>query len=107
MSNLSIIKFAFKDLRGGLSKFWIFFICLFFGVLTISSIGTFRESIKEGLQTEASEILGGDISLTLAYRGASSEELKEIKKFLLLSRRLLLSEAWFLQLIMVMNTTKP
>ena len=80
MSNLSIIKFAFKDLRGGLSKFWIFFICLFFGVLTISSIGTFRESIKEGLQTEASEILGGDISLTLAYRGASSDELNEIKK---------------------------
>ena len=79
MSNLSIIKFAFKDLRGGLSKFWIFFICLFFGVLTISSIGTFRESIKQGLQTEASEILGGDISLTLAYRGASLDELKEIE----------------------------
>ena len=36
-----------------------------FGVLTISSIGTFRESIKSGLQEEATEILGGDISLTL------------------------------------------
>ena len=50
LSNLSILKFAFKDLRGGLNKFWVFFICLFFGVLTISSIGTFRESIKSGLK---------------------------------------------------------
>lgn len=80
MSNLSILKFAFKDLRGGLNKFWVFFICLFFGVLTISSIGTFRESIKSGLQEEATEILGGDISLTLAYRVASEKELEEIKK---------------------------
>ena len=44
-----------------------------FGVLTISSIGTFRESIKSGLQEEATEILGGDISLTLAYRVASEK----------------------------------
>ncbi len=79
MSTLSIIKFAFKDLRGGLNKFWVFFICLFFGVLTISSIGTFRDSIKTGLQKEAAEILGGDISLTLAYRSASLDELTEIK----------------------------
>ena len=81
MSNLSILKFAFKDLRGGLNKFWVFFICLFFGVLTISSIGTFRESIKSGLQEEATEILGGDISLTLAYRVASEKELEEISKY--------------------------
>ncbi|MFL2803073.1 MAG: ABC transporter permease [Paracoccaceae bacterium] len=80
MSTLSLIKFAIKDLRGGLNKFWVFFICLFFGVLTISSIGTFRESIKAGLQKEASEILGGDISITLAYRGATLNELNEIKK---------------------------
>ena len=80
MSTLSLIVFAVKDLRGGLNKFWVFFICLFFGVLAISSIGTFRESIKAGLQKEASEILGGDISITLAYRGATLNELNEIKK---------------------------
>ena len=80
MSSLSIIKFAFKDLRGGLNKFWVFCVCLFFGVLTISSIGTFRESIKAGLQREAAEILGGDVSLNLAYRVASKEELEEFKK---------------------------
>ena len=74
----TLIKIAAKDLRGGLKKFRVFLVCLFLGVLTISLIETFKESVKTGLQKEAAEILGGDISLNLAYRTASKDELSEI-----------------------------
>ena len=76
----SVIKIATRDLRGGLAKFRIFLICLFLGVFAISLIGTFKESVKAGLQKESAEILGGDISLNLAYRVASHDEKNEIKE---------------------------
>ena len=76
----SVIKIATRDLRGGLAKFRIFLICLFLGVFAISLIGTFKETVKAGLQKESAEILGGDISLNLAYRVASQDEKNEIKE---------------------------
>ena len=75
----SVIKIAIRDLRGGLAKFRIFLVCLFLGVFAISLIGTFNVSVKAGLQKESAEILGGDISLNLAYRVASQDEINGIK----------------------------
>ena len=71
---------AAKDLRGDLSKFWIFLICLFLGVFAISFIGNFKKAIEVGLEEESAEILGGDITLTLAYRGASEDELIAVRE---------------------------
>ena len=56
-----------------------FLVCLFLGVFAISLIGTFNVSVKAGLQKESAEILGGDISLNLAYRVASQDEINGIK----------------------------
>ena len=57
-----------------------FLICLFLGVFAISFIGNFKKAIEVGLEEESAEILGGDITLTLAYRGASEDELIAIRE---------------------------
>ena len=82
-SNFHNIKIVFKDLRGGLNKFWVFFICLFFGVLTISSIGTLEKVYKiRLLQEEATEIFRWGYFFDLSLQSCIRKRIREIKKFL-------------------------
>ena len=67
-------KIALRELRGGLSGFRIFLLCLALGVAAIAAVGSVRMAIQEGLTREASSLLGGDAELQFTYRYASDEE---------------------------------
>jgi putative ABC transport system permease protein len=68
------LRFALRELRGGLRGFAIFLLCLAFGVTAIAAVGTVRTSIMTGLADQGSAILSGDAQLEFTYRFASDQE---------------------------------
>ena len=67
-------KIARRELRGGLSGFWVFLACLALGVGAIAAVGSVRGAIDDGLAREGATLLGGDAELRLTYRFATEEE---------------------------------
>jgi len=68
------VKFAAREMRGGLKGFRIFLACLVLGVAAIAGVGTLSSSITEGLKANGRVILGGDIDVRLIQRPASVDE---------------------------------
>jgi len=65
---------ALREMRGGVRNFRIFLLCLALGVAAIAAVGSVRKAVTEGLNSEASAILGGDAEMTFTYRFASDAE---------------------------------
>lgn len=65
---------ARRELRGGLSGFRVFLMCLFLGVGAIASVGAVTESFVAGLATESRSLLGGDLDVSLTHRPAREDE---------------------------------
>ncbi|MBB3994786.1 putative ABC transport system permease protein [Sulfitobacter undariae] len=74
MSLRLAVKFARRELRGGLRGFRLFLACLALGVAAIAAVGSVRSGIEAGLAREGAALLGGDAELDLTYRFASAEE---------------------------------
>ena len=74
------LKFALREIRGGVKGFRIFIICLALGSMALAAISSTKQSINVGLDQKAVEILGGDASVEFTYRFASQNELDFIKK---------------------------
>ena len=73
--NLSVaIRIARRELRGGLSGFAVFLLCLILGVAAIAAVGTVRDSVRDGLKAQGAVLLGGDAELSFSYRFATPEE---------------------------------
>ena len=70
-----VFRIAYRELRGGLAGFRIFLLCLALGVMAITTVGSVRMAIEEGLEAESDAILGGDASMQFTYRMASEVEL--------------------------------
>ncbi len=68
------LRFALRELRGGLKGFYIFLACLALGVTAIAGVGSVSRSLSEGISQGGTTILGGDISFELVHREASSDE---------------------------------
>lgn len=85
------LRFALRELRGGLRGFYIFLACLALGVAAIAAVGTVRSAIDQGIASEGAALLGGDAEIELTYRAADeterawmegiSDELSEIVDF--------------------------
>ena len=73
MTPLSL-RFAGRELRGGVRGFRIFLACLALGVAAIAAAGSTAEAFRRGLASQASEILGGDLALSIRGRGFSPAE---------------------------------
>ena len=67
-------RFAARELRGGVRGFRIFLACLALGVAAIAAAGSTAEAFRRGLASQASEILGGDLALTIRQRGFNPAE---------------------------------
>lgn len=67
-------RFAFRELRGGLSGFYIFLACIALGVAAIGSVGTASKALTGGLEERGREILGADIALSAIHNRVSEEE---------------------------------
>ena len=70
----SPLRFALRELRGGLRGFYVFIGCIALGVMAIAGVGSFARSLTDGLAREGRVILGGDLSFSLIHREATAPE---------------------------------
>src|SRR5581483_4489174 len=75
------LRFALREMRGGLRGFYVFIACIALGVLSIAGIGSLAASLGEGLSRQGQSILGGDLSFTLIQREASPQELAVLRRY--------------------------
>ena len=72
------LRFALRELRGGVKGFKVFLACLILGVGAIAAVGGLTDSIRTSLTEQGQTLLGGDIELRLFQRGATPDELEFI-----------------------------
>lgn len=68
------LRFALREMRGGLTGFYIFLGCIALGVAAIGGVNSVARSIADGLAVEGQAILGGDVSFMLNQREVTEEE---------------------------------
>jgi putative ABC transport system permease protein len=62
------LRFAVREMRAGVRGFRIFLACLALGVAAIAAAGSTAEAFRQGLASQAGEILGGDLAVGLEQR---------------------------------------
>jgi len=68
------LRFALRELRGGLRGFYVFIACIALGVMAIAGVGSVASGLADGLAREGRVILGGDLAFSLSLREASVAE---------------------------------
>ena len=68
------LRFAWRELRSGIAGFRIFLACLALGVAAIAATGSTAEAFRQGLASQAREILGGDLVVSIDQRRFTPEE---------------------------------
>ena len=58
------LRFAWRELRGGLRGFGVFIACIALGVTAIAGVGSVAASLNDGLASAGRTILGGDLDFT-------------------------------------------
>jgi putative ABC transport system permease protein len=71
---LTMARFAFRDLRGGLAGLRIFCLCIALGVAAIVGVESLAKALNDGLGRQGRVILGGDASFSLIHRRLSPDE---------------------------------
>src|SRR3954468_13075013 len=79
MSGLAL-RFAARELRGGVRGFRIFLACLALGVAAIAAAGSTAEAFRRGLASQAGEILGGDLAVSVRGREFPPAERADLEK---------------------------
>lgn len=69
------VRFAARELRSGVRGFRIFLACLALGVAAIAAASSTAEAFRRGLASQAREILGGDIAVSIHDREFGPAEL--------------------------------
>ncbi len=80
-SVLLALRFALRELRGGLSGFYIFLACIALGVAAISGVNSVARSITQGIGEEGQQILGGDVAVSLVQQEIGPEQLTFLERF--------------------------
>jgi putative ABC transport system permease protein len=75
------VRFAARELRAGVRGFRIFLACLALGVAAIAAAGSTAEAFRQGLASQAREILGGDVAVSVQLRRFTPEERAVFAKF--------------------------
>src|SRR5277367_5116200 len=65
------LRYALRELRGGLRGFYVFVACIALGSMAIAGVGSLAASLADGLAREGRVILGGDLFFTLIQREAT------------------------------------
>jgi putative ABC transport system permease protein len=69
------LRYALRELRGGLRGFYVFIACIALGAMAIAGVGSVAASLSEGLAREGRTLLGGDVAFLLFQREAKPDEL--------------------------------
>jgi putative ABC transport system permease protein len=73
-SRAPTMRFALRDLRGGLAGLRIFLLCIALGVAAIVGVESLALALNDGMAREGRVILGGDASFALIHRRLSADE---------------------------------
>src|SRR5580693_5935892 len=68
------LRYALRELRGGLRGFYVFIGCIALGVMAIAGVGSVAASLGDGLAHEGRTLLGGDVAFSLMQREAKPDE---------------------------------
>src|SRR5579871_4390196 len=69
------LRYALRELRGGLRGFYVFIACIALGVMAIAGVGSVAASLGDGMAREGRNLLGGDVAFILFQREATPGEL--------------------------------
>ncbi len=75
-----VLRFALRDLRGGLAGLWIFLVCIALGVTAIVGVESLARALEGGLARQGRVILGGDASFSLIHRRLAPDEQTFLEK---------------------------
>jgi putative ABC transport system permease protein len=70
----ALLRFALRDLRGGLAGLRIVILCVALGVAAIVGVNSLARSLEAGLGRDGRTILGGDASFSLMHRELAPDE---------------------------------
>jgi putative ABC transport system permease protein len=73
------LRYALRELRGGLRGFYVFIACIALGVMAIAGVGSVAASLGEGLAREGRTLLGGDVAFSLIQREAKPDEVAYLR----------------------------
>jgi putative ABC transport system permease protein len=76
-----VLRFALRDLRGGLKGLRIFLLCIALGVAAIVGVDSLARALNDGLGREGRVILGGDASFSLIHRPLSADERRFFERY--------------------------
>jgi len=68
------LRFALREMRGGLSGFFVFLACIALGVAAIGGVNSVAHAISSAVEIQGRELLGADIRFELNQREASQAE---------------------------------
>jgi putative ABC transport system permease protein len=68
------LRLALREMRGGISGFYIFIACIALGAAALAAIGTLSSAITTGIAREGQVLLGGDVEASLVHRRATDPE---------------------------------
>ncbi len=68
------LKLALRELRGGISGFYIFVACIALGATALAAVGTLSAAIQYAIAHEGRVLLGGDVEASLVHRQATGTE---------------------------------
>ncbi|MGD9913366.1 MAG: ABC transporter permease [Rhizobiaceae bacterium] len=68
------LRFALREMRGGLSGFFVFIACIALGVGAIGGVNSVARAISEGVADQGQVLLGADIRFELNQREANAGE---------------------------------
>jgi putative ABC transport system permease protein len=69
------IRFALRELRGGLRGFGVFLACIVLGVAAVAAVASLARGMNESIAREGQALLGADIDAELVHRRADAAEL--------------------------------
>jgi putative ABC transport system permease protein len=71
---------AIRELRAGLSGFYIFMACVALGVAVIATVSTLSDALREGFERQGEIILGGDVTFSRMHTRATDAERKWLQE---------------------------
>lgn len=78
---LLALRFALRELRGGLRGFYIFLACIGLGVGAIAGVNSVASAITGGIASEGQAILGGDAAISLVQQELDEDQLAFLAGF--------------------------
>lgn len=73
------LRLALRELRGGISGFYIFVACIALGATAIAAVGTLSAAIQYAIAREGRVLLGGDLQASLIHRQATPDQVQSFE----------------------------